>query len=669
MGIRAVEGTRLFFLVLILMLTALPMASGALFEVIGANQASKELGQSMAYALPAPGLTANGMLIDRALLISISPSSALSVAPRQLLSFSISYQIWQGADPYEKDQLMFISSWTPTWPPRQGFYFVIYDGFPSANSGVSGSAQFSLTAPDTPGTYYLLFVFAANYSYDAAASDFIMPPGLSPGHIEIDVADPSSTISTTSFPVQVTDAVSGVGISGVSIWLDGVFEESTNPNGSIWISAVYPAQHSFHIIAHGYEDASGTWQVYSKTDHFMIALNPLPPGLVPIYVYALSVGYLGQNPADSAANYLGALIMVNYVRNGQAQTTTQMTPFTLLADVGAEAEFSVVSYPHGWKFTCAWDNYGYRQHYTRTLSLAMAGGGRIAAYFSQIPQGTARIKNFSTWKGVFHEGSLIQFNALIENTGNFRAQFRYSLHVSLHTQTSNSWADVEIYNNTIFADALSVVNIAYVWQIPLNTLPGTCGAFLALRNTLGDQIDQTPESLFMIDTSQSYVEISGQSQIRLIHIHFSENDMNHLSPILVTSGGYFATSAEELLPLIESSHVFQSGDLQTLAEHLPDRIPVYYLQLDFAYENWLGDGSGGLTMIYQPSNGTLVFFDVPPVFLPKAENLHLTNSSNVLGAIVDQWPDLVQYVLQSTPLSSIAYLNISDLYSVLILKD
>ena len=563
---------------------------------------------------------------------------------------------------------MLIFSWTPIWPPQPGYYFGIYDGFPSVYPGFSGSAQFSLTAPETPGTYYLLFVFAANYSYDAAANDFIMPPGLSPGHIEVDVAAPS-TMSTTSFLVQVTDAILGAGIPAASVWLDGVFEQSTDSNGSIRISALYPAQHSFHIIANGYEDASGTWRVYSKTDRFTIALNPLPPGLVPIYVYALSVGYLGQNPADSAAGYLGALIQVNYVGNGQAESTTQMTPFTILGDAGSKAALSVISTPHSWNFACAWENYGYRQHFTCTLSLATVGGGRVAAYFSQVPSGTATIRNFSTSKGVFHYGSSIQFNALIENTGNFRSQFQYSLHISLHTQTSSNWAAVEIYNSTVLADAFSVVNIAYAWQIPSNTLPGTCGAFLALRNMLGDQVDETPESLFMVDTSQSYVEISGQSQARLVHIHFSENDMKHLSPVLVTSGVYFATSAEELLSLMNSSQLFQSSDLQTLVEHLPDTIPVYYLQVDFAYENWLSDGSGGITMIYHPSNGTLAFYAVPPAFIPKTENLSLTNSSSIFGAIVAQWPSVTQYAIQTAPLSSIVCLDVFDLYSILVLKD
>jgi hypothetical protein len=79
---------------------------------------------------------------------------------------------------------MFIASWAPNWPPSSGYYWGIYSGIPPASPGTTGSVSFSLTAPSTPGVYYLWFVFDANLGYSQAASTFNTPL-VTPAHIEI----------------------------------------------------------------------------------------------------------------------------------------------------------------------------------------------------------------------------------------------------------------------------------------------------------------------------------------------------------------------------------------------------------------------------------------------------------------------------------------------------
>jgi hypothetical protein len=108
--------------------------------------------------------------------------------------------------------LMFLPSWTPSWPPELGYYWGIYSGVPPAGPGTSGSASFSLTAPSTFGTYYLWFVFDANYGYAQAAADFKTPLS-TPAHIRIVVSNTgvSGQITAVSVDKQVlllTDTIS-----------------------------------------------------------------------------------------------------------------------------------------------------------------------------------------------------------------------------------------------------------------------------------------------------------------------------------------------------------------------------------------------------------------------------------------------------------------------------
>jgi hypothetical protein len=56
----------------------------------------------------------------------------------------------------DQAQAFFIFSWTPTWPPPNGFYQVLYDGAPPVYPGITQSFNFSLTVPGQ-GVYYLYY--------------------------------------------------------------------------------------------------------------------------------------------------------------------------------------------------------------------------------------------------------------------------------------------------------------------------------------------------------------------------------------------------------------------------------------------------------------------------------------------------------------------------------
>jgi len=140
------------------------------------------------YSLPASALTPDGStLINRALLTSISSGQTISASPGETLSLTVGYQIWGNVENWDEiDQMLFICSWTPNWPPQSSYYWGIYDGIPSSTSypGQSGTKQLRITVPTTPGAYYLWLGFCAHYSMAQAASTFTTPLQ-TPAHAKI----------------------------------------------------------------------------------------------------------------------------------------------------------------------------------------------------------------------------------------------------------------------------------------------------------------------------------------------------------------------------------------------------------------------------------------------------------------------------------------------------
>lgn len=95
--------------------------------------------------------------------------------------------------------------------------------------------------------------------------NFSQPPNPQP---------PSS--NTVTFNVQVLDANAGNGILGASVYLDGVFQGTTDASGTVGVSTTYPpAEHSYQVTAIGYQDMSGTWTIGSNSGgYFTVQLTP-----------------------------------------------------------------------------------------------------------------------------------------------------------------------------------------------------------------------------------------------------------------------------------------------------------------------------------------------------------------------------------------------------------
>jgi len=122
-------------------------------------------------------------LEESKLLKSISLNSGgqtITVNPGETISVGCTYQLWSSINPNEIDQLFFIYSWTPSWPPPSDYYHGVYHGIPGLYPGVSGSDSFTLTAPSSPGTYYLYWCSGAHYSIPQAVNEYdqaLSPPG------------------------------------------------------------------------------------------------------------------------------------------------------------------------------------------------------------------------------------------------------------------------------------------------------------------------------------------------------------------------------------------------------------------------------------------------------------------------------------------------------------
>jgi hypothetical protein len=123
-------------------------------------------------------------------LVSVS-SQSVNAASGQTVSLTLTYEIAAVFNPSEIDQLFFVESWTPAWPPN-GYTLSVYNGIPGTSPGVTGTETVSFTAPSQSGTYYLWFCFDAQYSMaDAINARTSSMVGL-PGHIKV-VVSPGPT--------------------------------------------------------------------------------------------------------------------------------------------------------------------------------------------------------------------------------------------------------------------------------------------------------------------------------------------------------------------------------------------------------------------------------------------------------------------------------------------
>jgi hypothetical protein len=145
-----------------------------------------------------------------------SVSQVVTVNPGQRVSLEINYQIFAPSNAGEIDQLFFVESWTPAWPPI-GYTVPVYNGVPGTNPGVTDTETISLDAPSTSGTYYLWLCFDSQYSMEAAVNHRASSMVGLPAHVKIIVLG-----STSITPLIVSVAAIGVvsiSIAGIVVFL------------------------------------------------------------------------------------------------------------------------------------------------------------------------------------------------------------------------------------------------------------------------------------------------------------------------------------------------------------------------------------------------------------------------------------------------------------------
>jgi len=100
----------------------------------------------------------------------------IDVSPGQTINGRITFQRWSGmSNPNEVSQVFLLYSWS-SLPPRQGQYTPLYDGSPGVYPGVTQTKTFSITAPNTPGTYYVWAYHKAAYSMQDAINEITRFP-------------------------------------------------------------------------------------------------------------------------------------------------------------------------------------------------------------------------------------------------------------------------------------------------------------------------------------------------------------------------------------------------------------------------------------------------------------------------------------------------------------
>ncbi len=152
------------------------------------------------YVLPASSKSPSDVLLGQNTVLLSASSQTIFADPGSEVTITISYRIYAPTNPSEIDQLFFIASWTPTWPPPSGCYYPIYNGIPGT-SPVIGSKTFNVTVPASSGIYYLWFCSCAHYSMGQAVGTYTNAL-TTPGHIKIvagrhDVAIVNITPSAT----------------------------------------------------------------------------------------------------------------------------------------------------------------------------------------------------------------------------------------------------------------------------------------------------------------------------------------------------------------------------------------------------------------------------------------------------------------------------------------
>jgi len=96
-------------------------------------------------------------------------------------------------------QVFLVYSWSPTWPPPEGYYYTLYDGIPSYE-GVTIEKTVRIKAPDKPGEYYIYVGMCQHYGMEYVLEGLTRKPD-PPAHAKIIVKTPVNTTLETDVKI------------------------------------------------------------------------------------------------------------------------------------------------------------------------------------------------------------------------------------------------------------------------------------------------------------------------------------------------------------------------------------------------------------------------------------------------------------------------------------
>lgn len=168
------------------------------------------------YPLPAPGKWPNNAEGDNLRMLDGSPRTVF-VDPGASFEVDLTFQRWENGGCGIVSQVFLILGWTPSWPPPPGYYIGLYNGQPCPDPGVTMSTTVSLTAPTTPGTYYLYLGASGDFSVDQGVKIYTNP--LVPrAHFKVVVG--GSGEWAYSLPVTITNPGAALASYQVPVVLD-----------------------------------------------------------------------------------------------------------------------------------------------------------------------------------------------------------------------------------------------------------------------------------------------------------------------------------------------------------------------------------------------------------------------------------------------------------------
>lgn len=100
---------------------------------------------------------------------------SISVLTGTTITVTCEFQTWHHGSGVLIRQNFFIFSWTPSWPPPEGYYYPFYDDNPGTYPGHRESFSFNLTVPDEEGVYYLYYCYGKKIYMEDAVNLFKQP--------------------------------------------------------------------------------------------------------------------------------------------------------------------------------------------------------------------------------------------------------------------------------------------------------------------------------------------------------------------------------------------------------------------------------------------------------------------------------------------------------------